>query len=501
MHIIWRQQKNDQKIRRSEQSNCSHSLREITTYSIIIIVINQATKYRKFTLAYNSQKTGIKKMQQKIRIPFSNLSFENWQNLIIAAIFVFYSVWLALAIGKGPIQAGFAGDYLAFWSAGKIADEKGYSEIYNLKDLKSVQLQELKELGLINKMDGSAYSPFPVALFPVFVFPFQVLSKINFEPSYWVWTFINLILLIGYLIYFTKKIFPGHLEKVPGKKLLLLMLISYPVWANFAEGQVNIFLVICAGEFIHQAIKKKPVLSGFWLGGLLLKPQLLILIIPILLLMHSCKAISGFILSSFIVLLTSFLLSGFAGMKAMVDLWTRYSAGIATSTPEMMINWRMIGVNINSVFGTSFGWVITGLGMALTIVLVFILLNARPSFGSSAWIITMAAVFSATLAVTWHSHIHMAVVLIPFLIYASRFNLLSEKVIFSWAIGTLVMLMAIPIIAVLFFFITIKSISGIGYWIAISGFCLNLLILISSSRYLHSKQNIPEIPLVNNPTG
>jgi len=471
-----------------------------TTYSVIIIVNYQTTKYRKSTLAYKADKNGVKTMQQKIKIQFSNLPFESWQNLIIFTIIVFYSISVGYAIGKSPILSGFAGDYLAFWSAGKIADEKGYSEIYNLKDLKSVQLQELKELGLLNKFDTSSYAPIPVPLLAIFVFPFQVLSRINFKLSFLIWTSINLIVMIGYLIYFTKNIFPGNLQKVPGKKLLLLMLISYPVFRNFSEGQVQVFLVVCAGEFIHQAINQKPVLSGLWLGGLLLKPQLLILIIPILLCMHYWKAVSGFIISSIILLVTSFLLSGFAGIKAMVDLWTRYSAGMATNAPERMLNWRMIGVNINSILGTSFGWVITGLGMALTIVFVCILIKGKPSFGSSAWIITMAAVFSATLAVTWHSHDHMAVVLIPFLIYASQFNLLSEKVIFSWAVGTLVMLMAIQIIAVLFFFITKKSISGIGYWIAITGFSLNLLILISSSRYLHTKQNISEMPFVDNPT-
>ena len=198
--------------------------------------------------------------------------------------------------------------------------------------------------------------------------------------------------------------------------------------------------------------------------------------------------------------MTSFLLSGFAGMKAMVDLWTRYSTGIATSAPEKMINWRMIGLNLNSVFGTSFGWVIAGLGMVLTIVLVCILIKGKPSFGSSAWIITMGAVFSATLAVTWHSHYHMAVVLIPFLIYASQFKLLPEKVIFAWATTTFVLLLITLFTRVIFFFITKKPVSDVGYFVAISGFWLNLMIMVTSMRYLHSKQNIPELPLVNNPT-
>ena len=61
---------------------------------------------------------------------------------------------LALSLfGKETVvlQLKYGGDYLAFWSAGKVADEKGYSEIYNLENLKSVQMQALSKLGFLQK--------------------------------------------------------------------------------------------------------------------------------------------------------------------------------------------------------------------------------------------------------------------------------------------------------------------------------------------------------------
>ena len=53
------------------------------------------------------------------------------------------------------------------------------------------------------------------------------------------------------------------------------MLISYPVHINLYYGQVEVFLVICVGEFIRSAVNKKPILSGIWLGGLLLNHKCL----------------------------------------------------------------------------------------------------------------------------------------------------------------------------------------------------------------------------------
>ena len=123
------------------------------------------------------------------------------------------------------------------------------------------------------------------------------------------------------------------------------MLLSFPVIVSLTEGQVEVFLVVCMGEFIRYALNKKPLLSGIWLGGLLLKPQLLIIIIPILMIQKNWKVLMGFFASSGVIIGSSFILSGTKGMRSLIDLWIRFSAGIATSSPERMINWRMVAVN------------------------------------------------------------------------------------------------------------------------------------------------------------
>ena len=57
-----------------------------------------------------------------------------------------------------------------------------------------------------------------------------------------------------------------------------------------------------------------------------------------------------------------------------------------------------------------------------------------------------AGVFSATLAITWHSHYHMAMVLIPFLIYVSINKLLPQKITFLWVIVTPVITLGMLIV-------------------------------------------------------
>jgi hypothetical protein len=437
-------------------------------------------------------------MSRKLRVPFSNLNFENWQNLIIIAFFILYLSQFVFLFSTDSFLKGYGLDYLAFWSAGKIADEKGYAQIYDLENLRSTQTQVLVTLGILERGGESNISPFPAPIFSFFVLPFQLFSKVNPKQSYWIWTSINVAVLIGYLVFFLRTTFTvDSFLSSTTKRMILLILLSFPMFISLTEGQVEVFLVVCMGEFIRYALNKKPLLSGIWLGGLLLKPQLLIIIIPILIIQKNWKVLMGFFASSGVIIGSSLILSGYKGMRSLINLWTRFSAGIATSSPERMINWRMVAVNLNS----SLGWVIAIMGIVLTILAIYFLVKNNYIYGSSQWVIIMLGIFSATLAITWHSHYHMAVVLIPFLIYCSLSQMLTEKVVLFWAIVTPVILVAMTIIATVVLFLTKMKINDFRPMVlGFSGFFSNLVVLISVLLYLRVKNNSPEKPSPGNPS-
>jgi len=428
-------------------------------------------------------------MQNKRKALHLNFKQIDWMIPLFVCIACFYLAVLGVGILKGFKSPLYRGDYIAFWSVGKIASEKGFSEIYNLDNLQSVQSEGVKSLGFIENIDGPSNPIIPVPYFSFFVLPFQLLSKVPVVLGYWLWNIFNLIILLGYLVFFLRKINPGTVTRISNLYLLSIMLIAYPLFINFLNAQVEVFLVVCAGEFIRSAVCKKPLLSGIWLGGLLLKPQLLILIIPLFLIMRHWKVLLGFILSSGIILATSLLLSGISGLKALINLWTQYSSGMSSNFPQAMINWRMVGINLNAFTGTSIGWVITGLGMVLTMLAVYFLIKKNPPFGNPQWVMSMLGVFSATLALTWHSHYHMAMVLIPFLVYVSVYELLPQKILFSWAIVTPIVLLGIMIVD-LFFLVVMRS-NSMNYNViivtAFSGFMLNIVVLVSTLRFSNNQ--------------
>ena len=185
----------------------------------------------------------------------------NWKIIVLFAIAIFYAGLFVISIRDSESPIHYGGDYLAFWSAGKIADEQGFSEIYDLETLRKVQSLELKLKGFIGESDTSSFITLPAPYLSFFILPFGLLSRINVESSYWVWVVLNLFIVIGYLIFFIRKTRLQENGLPLNFYQLTLVLASFPLFDNLINGQLNMFLMVCTGEFVRNALRKKPVLS------------------------------------------------------------------------------------------------------------------------------------------------------------------------------------------------------------------------------------------------
>jgi Protein of unknown function (DUF2029). len=424
-------------------------------------------------------------MEVKSRRPFSNLKSWKWQNVILLALMTFYltNFGFRVATEKFPF---YAQDFFAYWSVGKIADVTGYSHVYDLNLVRSVETDEMIKLGLLESKDDPNFSPIPASYLSIFIIPFQFLSRIEIQTSATIWLIINFLMMIAYLFFFYRDPrFRGEF-KTGGYSLLLVVLFSYPVFDNFLEGQINVFLMICVGEFIRNAVKGRPFISGLWLAGLLLKPPLLILLLPILLIMRYWKVVFGFMVSSLFVLTTSWVLSGTRGMIAFTTMMLKIGSGGAASSPQYMINWRMVGVNLNAWTHSNIGWIVMVLGMLATLGILIYIMKNRPVLGSIAWVMAIMGAFSATLAFTWHVHNHTAMIMIPLLIYAILKKALPVTTIWSWVlVPTGAWLAAVVIIIVISKFTLINVEWLLGFSIAMSGFLANQILFLS---ILYSKR-------------
>jgi hypothetical protein len=134
------------------------------------------------------------------RVPFRNMSPSQWENLALAALFLFYLIQIGFDLFWHNVCGHLALDYCAFWSAGRVADMSGYANVYNLNLLKQIQFEIVPR-----SPQMSAFVVSPIAYLPVFVIPFQFLSLLPPFPGFVVWTSINLIVLFFYLRFFIQR--------------------------------------------------------------------------------------------------------------------------------------------------------------------------------------------------------------------------------------------------------------------------------------------------------
>lgn len=363
-------------------------------------------------------------MISKFQSYFRKFSPNYWTNIGLTVILTFYIVLIGYFVTQGTVCQEYAFDYCAYWSVGKIMNSGRTVNIYN----RDVLLQYQKDIYNPNNLSPEMFHPVEAPYLPIFVIPLRLLAFINLKPSFLVWAVVNTILLILYLIFFTEKVTGSPIPL----KILLVTLLSFPVFINMREGQLNVWLLICAGEYLRAYIANKPLIAGLWLGGWLLKPQLLVIILALILITHSFKVFKGFLLSSLGVTGISFILIGIQGFRNLLNIVLESASGGFTSNSVGMTNWRMLGEHIATFTSQTAGETVVIAG-TLTTVIITIYVFRRKISDPNQFMIASLGIFAATCAATWHSHPHMSIILIPPMLYLSGKKQLSLNLLTIWA--------------------------------------------------------------------
>jgi hypothetical protein len=404
----------------------------------------------------------------ELRRPFHNMPPGAWGNLALVCILSFYFLQVAGDYLRSPLCKNLGEDYCSFWAAGKISNEHGYASIYDLPLTKQYEdaLYPIKDDPYMQERMT------PFIYLPVFILPFQLFALLPLVSSYWIWTLVNLIGLILYLRFFTKKLTGQPLPA----RLLLLSALCVPVINTLFWGQLNILLAICTGEFLRAYVNGKPLRAGFWLGGLLLKFPQLILILPFLLLKKSWKTLSGYLLSSATLLFISYLMVGFEGFRSLFKILVTSSMGGSASNPRMMVNWRMLGFHLSSVTSQKIILGVIILGTLVTLIATWWLARRYDPSDKAKSAIIILGIFTATELVTWHAHFTTTIILIPFFLFLNMQNQTTRKLFHTWAllpIAFMLILLALTVAFGLTSGITLTTSLQLG----IVGFILNLAII------------------------
>jgi hypothetical protein len=358
-------------------------------------------------------------------------------------------------------------DFMGYWSVGYIANHWTFSKIYDFALLEKIQ----QTVVFGHYYPEVYFPPLPVAYPPIFIRVFQVLALLPPAISFLTWVLANFLLGVGYLFFFSKSF--SHTEH---RRTILLLIISFPFFMTLFEGQVNILLLVFVGEFTRALSEKKPFRAGLWISALLLKPQTLIVILPLLFISKQWKTLFGAAAGATFIILTSVWTAGKNGIETLVQLWTGYAGNLATSGVSSMGNWRMIGTYLSPLCPDSWIKSIVLFASILTILWALYLWATHPNAPLD---MRLTLAFSATLLATWHSHSHMAAILIPLLLLLSINKKISSSILSLWTF--------LPPALYLFWLIALLFIqdrNAQGLLYAPAQFALNLFLLIWTSREL-----------------
>jgi hypothetical protein len=250
----------------------------------------------------------------------------------------------------------------------------------------------------------------PFKNFMLFAIPFYPLTRLPLRTSYIDFALFNLILL-GILTFKLKTIF-RNIKKF--RLWFLAPFIFIPNILTVILGQLSIVLFFIY-LFIYKYIKEgRGILSGVFSGFLLIKPQYIIAV-PFFLMLSKEKRrfLTGFLATSFVIMLSSLLLSGFESIL-------KYPSFLILSENEFFAgnSQRMLTIGSTLHYGLFEGVFnfrkVLYLNFALYI-LIFVIFLARYRKARLDLSFAAATIFSLLFAVHVLEH-DLSILLVPALI-------------------------------------------------------------------------------------
>lgn len=386
-------------------------------------------------------------------------------NLILFGVLCFHVINIGGLLYYLPLFQGVGLDFRLFWSAGYAANHYGMERIYDFHFLSKVQKSVFfAEGGISNN-----FTAYPVYFLPIFILPFQLLALLELRISFLLWTFGGLIIYYLYLGHFYY--YFSH-QKMPLRRMIYCFLF-YPLVETIITGQVNIWLMVCIGEFLRSIYDQKYIRGGVWLGGLLLKPQTLILFLPVLVWLREWNILKGFLFCAMGILLGSLCIGGMESLLGVVELYRATLIGEIFDDPQRMINWRMVGLLAEKVFNFRFPNWISNIGIIGTISYVFFFRFNVDQRRFLEHVRYYLVVIAGGLLITWVSHFHMAIILLPFILLCWYYEEKVERVLLNfWVLTPALAIWIAYCLGLIVNIIHVPLFSGIGGLIlGVSGFC------------------------------
>lgn len=322
---------------------------------------------------------------------------------LISLCISYLGIWLRFI--NDPIERT-GSDFIAFYTAGRIAQIQGAAKVYD--PLLQQQIQQ-KEVGF-QLVPGQVllYNHLPY-LIPVL----QFITGTTYVASFYRWISLLITLYVASVLVLSRVLKEQAIDKTAISLATAGALLFLPVFFSLMNGQDTAILFLGAALWMYGLFSGREYLAGLGLGLATVRPHIaLFLAIPML--FYSIRIFGAFVLSSGILASLSLFVLGAAGTREFIHILVLTAGGEWYGMKENAM-FNLIGLLtrgmpwLESDTIRILGWLIYAIAMAGLCILWRRSRNTRfPPVGATA---TLA------LFVAPHLHFHdLALLLIP--IYA-----------------------------------------------------------------------------------
>src|SRR5579859_164833 len=370
------------------------------------------------------------------RFPLTSLSDRRWPRVaaafVLGAVLMLWIVRIWLMITQSGLFTAVGYDFGLYLAQVAALQSGDPTNIYRLDVLNAYQ-QALAAYAPPGTFVPPALVPYP----PLFAWLLQPLTLVPPPVAFLIWTGLNLAAMVA-LVWRIRPLVPDWI-----RPWLLGLVVVFPgVIPSLVLGQPMLLLALATAEFYVSLRAGRELRAGLWLACLFFKPQYGLLVGLLLVWKARWSAVTGALLGGLVVLIGSAVVAGVPAVLAyphsLVDT-ASFRADI--TNPLDMVNWRSLVVLAQTLIPSIGDRLALGLILvpsAVSVGVLGLIWRGPWNVRERLWPARMAALWMATLIVSYHSHLHGLTLLVLPLTAALATPGLSSRTRWILAVGMVV---------------------------------------------------------------
>lgn len=320
---------------------------------------------------------------------------------ILALLIAYIGLWIRFI--NDPVERT-GSDFIAFYSAGRVAQEYGYSRVFS-PDLQQAVQQEVVGFPLV---EGQVLLHNHPPLLPPIL---RLLMTKNYVESFQRWVILLIALYAACLYVLNKVLQFSGIERSTRIGVTIGSFLFLPLFFSLMNGQDTPIVLLGTAIWFYGLVTGKEWIAGIGLSLTVMRPHLSLAFAIPMMFSHR-RAFVGYVLGSAFLVALSMLIIGVDGMQRYMDILLISTGGEWHGMrEEAMVNLlglaiRIFGDSWMEVFRSS-SWIL----FAAAIILLTVLWSRKKGLQDNLLGLTVIV----ALVASPHLHFHdLTLLLVPF---------------------------------------------------------------------------------------